>query len=108
MIVDKIPEEKEPEVSEIAEIPGEQVELEKVYYLCVYAMLMFLKEFGVDSKEYQADVEDEPDEEEIEDVNLDDEREGHWMMVFVVNDGGVCDTNPLLHTKSLYIYVNEK
>ena len=29
-IVEKIPEEKEPEVSKIAEIPEEQVKLEKV------------------------------------------------------------------------------
>ena len=29
LIVEKIPEEKEPEVSEIAEIPEEQVELNK-------------------------------------------------------------------------------
>ena len=39
MIVEKIPEEKEPEVSKISEIPEEQVELEKGYYCCVYVML---------------------------------------------------------------------
>ena len=43
MIVEKVPEEKEPEVSEIAEIPEEQVELEKGYYLCFYFMLRFKK-----------------------------------------------------------------
>ena len=32
VIVEKILEEKEPEFSEIAEIPEEQVELEKGYY----------------------------------------------------------------------------
>ena len=41
VIVEKIPEEKEPEVSKIAEIPEEQVELEKGYYCCVYIMLRF-------------------------------------------------------------------
>ena len=50
MIVQKILEEKEPEVSEISEIPEEQVELEKGYYICVYVMLRFKKEVGVDSK----------------------------------------------------------
>ena len=75
VIAENILEEKEPEVSEITEIPEEQVELEKVYYLCVYVMLRFKKEVGVDSKEYQADVEDDPDEEDMENVNLDDERE---------------------------------
>ena len=56
VIVEKIPEEKEPEVSEISEIPEEQVELEKGYYCCVYAMLLFKKEVGIDSKKEQADV----------------------------------------------------
>ena len=41
VIVEKISEEKEPEVSEISEIPEEQVELEKGYYHCVYVMLRF-------------------------------------------------------------------
>ena len=50
VIVEKIPEEKEPEVSKIAEIPEEQVKLEKGYYRCVYVMLRFKKEFGVDNK----------------------------------------------------------
>ena len=49
MVVEKIPEEKEPEVCEISEIPEEQVELEKGYYLCVYVMLRFKKDIGVDS-----------------------------------------------------------
>ena len=51
VIVEKIPEEREPEVSEIAEIPEEQVELDKGYYCCVYIMLLFKKEVSVDSKE---------------------------------------------------------
>ena len=50
VIVEKIPEEKEPEVSEIAEIPEDQVELEKGYYCCVYVMLRFKNEVDVDSK----------------------------------------------------------
>ena len=41
VIVEKIPEEKEPEVSEISNIPEDQVELEKEYYQCVYFMLRF-------------------------------------------------------------------
>ena len=45
-------------------------------------MLRFKKEFGVDSKEEQAGVEDDPDEEDMDDVNLDDEREHHWRMVW--------------------------
>ena len=71
VIVDKIPQDKEPEVSEIAEIPEEQVDLDKGYYLCVYVMLRFKKEIGVYSNEDQADVEDDTDEEDIDNVNLD-------------------------------------
>ena len=41
VIVEKIPEEKEPEVFLIPEIPEEQVELKKGYYQCVYGMLRF-------------------------------------------------------------------
>ena len=41
VIVEKIPEEKEPKVSEISEILEEKVELEKLYYCCVYVMLGF-------------------------------------------------------------------
>ena len=51
MIVEKIPEEKDPEVSKISEIPEEQVKLENGYYRCVYIMLRFKKEVGVYSKE---------------------------------------------------------
>ena len=71
MIVEKIPEEKEPEVSEISEIPEERVELEKGYHHCVYVMLRFKNEVGVDSKEEQVDMDDDPDEEEMEHFNLD-------------------------------------
>ena len=41
LTVEKIPYEKEPEVSAITEIPEEQVKLDKGYYCCVYFMLRF-------------------------------------------------------------------
>ena len=47
MILENIPEGKEPEVSKIAELPEEKVESEKGYYRCVYFMLRFKKEFDV-------------------------------------------------------------
>ena len=50
VIVDKIPVEEEPLVSTIPEIPEDQVKKEKGYYRCVYVMLQFKKEVGVDSK----------------------------------------------------------
>ena len=82
--------------------------MEKEYYRCVYVMLRFEKEVSVDSKEEQADVEDDHDEEEIDDVNLDDEKERHWRMVFEYNDGGVDDAKAFLHAKRWDVYANEK
>ena len=38
-------------------------------------MLRFKNEVGVESKEEQAEVGDDPDEEDMDYVNLDDERE---------------------------------
>ena len=70
-------------------------------------MLRFKKEVGVDIKEDQADVEDDPDEKEMDDVNLDEERERHWRMVFEDNDVGVDDAKSFLHAKRWDIYVNE-
>ena len=68
-------------------------------------MLQFKKEVGVDIKEDQADVDDYPDEEKMDDVNLDDERERHWRMVFEDNEGGVDDKKTLLHAKRWDLYV---
>ena len=62
-------------------------------------MIWFKNEVGVESKEEQADVEDDPDEKEMDDVNLDEEMECHWRMVFEDNDGGVDDEKALLHAK---------
>ena len=44
-------------------------------------------------------MEYDPDEEEMDDVNLDDERERHWRMVFEDNDVGVDDVKELLHAQ---------
>ena len=71
-------------------------------------MLRFKNEFGVDSKEVQADVEDDSNEEEVDDFNLEDERERHWRIVSEDNDGGVDNEKAFLHAKRWDIYVNEK
>ena len=44
-------------------------------------------------------MEMDPDEEEIEDVVLGDERECHWHMIFEDNNGGVNRTKSILHAK---------
>ena len=53
-------------------------------------------------------MEDAPDEEEMEDINLDDERGCHWKMLFEDNDGRVEYSKSLLHAKRWDVYVNEK
>ena len=53
-------------------------------------------------------MDTDPDEEEIEDVVLDDERERHWRMVFEDNNGGVDGTKALLHDKKWDVYNSEK
>ena len=42
----------------------------------------------------------------MDDVNLDDERERHWRMVFEENDGGLDDKKALLYTNRWDVYVN--
>ena len=50
VIVEKIPEEKEPEVFATPDIPEEQVKLEKGCHWCVYAVLRFKNEVNFDIK----------------------------------------------------------
>ena len=71
-------------------------------------MLQFKTEVGVDSKDEQVDVDDDPDKEDTEDVNLDDERERHWRIVSEDNDVRVEDAKALLHNKRWDIYGNAK
>ena len=54
------------------------------------------------------ELENDPDEEETDDVNIDDERERHWRNVFEDNEGGVDDKKAFLHDKRWDLYVNEK
>ena len=80
-IADKIMAEEEPEVSTIPEIPEDNVKKQKGYYRCVYVLLQFKTEDKIDSKEEQTELENDPDEEDMDDVNIDDERERHWINV---------------------------
>ena len=50
---------------------------------------------------------DDSDEEDMDDVNLDDDMECHWRMVFKDNGGGVDDAKALLHAARWGFYVNE-
>ena len=108
VIAENIPVEEEPEVSTILDIPEDQVEKEKGYYRCVYVMILFKKEVGFDSRKEQVDLEDYPYEEEIDNINLEEERERHWRMVFEDNDGLMENAKALLHDKMWDICINEK
>ena len=55
-------------------------------YHWVYIYIHFIKEDGEDNREEQVGVDPDPDEEEIEDMVLNDERECHWRMVFEENN----------------------
>ena len=52
-------------------------------------------------------MEYDPDEEDMDDVNLGDERERHWSMVFEDNGRGVDDAKSLLYAKRWDFYVSE-
>ena len=52
-------------------------------------------------------MENDPDEEEKDDINIDDERERHWRIFFEDNEGGV-DEKALLHAKPWDLYLNKK
>ena len=71
-------------------------------------MQHFTKEEGVDSKEEQADMELDPDEEEMDDGILDNKIERRWMMVFKDNDGRVYNEKTVIYTKRWYFCKHEK
>ena len=94
-------------MSTIPEIPEDIVESHKGYYVCVYVILQFKMEYNIDNKEEHMELENDPDEEEKDDINIDDERERHWRNVFEDNEGGM-DDKALLHAKRWDLYLNEK
>ena len=53
-------------------------------------------------------MEDYPDEEGMEDIKLDNEREHHWRMVLQDKYVGVDDKKALIHAKGWDVYINEK
>ena len=53
-------------------------------------------------------MENDPDEEEMGEVNIEDERERHWRNVFEDNEVGVDDKKALLHAKRWGLYVKKK
>ena len=71
--VDRIPVAEESDVTKIYVIPDDKVYLEKGYYLGVYNLLKFNKEEGVGRKWYQADMESDTDEKDMEEMGLNDE-----------------------------------
>ena len=94
-------------MSTIPDIPEDNVEIHKGYYRCVNVILQLKTENGIYNKEEQIELENYPDEEEKDEINIDDERERHWRNVFEDNEGGV-DEKALLHAKRWDLYLNKK
>ena len=47
-------------------------------------------------------------EEKMEDTGLNDERECHWRMFFLDNEGGVYSDKIILHDRRWYLYMNDR
>ena len=65
----------------IVEILDGIVDLGRGCYHGAYVLLHFNKEGGSHRKEHQEKTKADPDEENMEDVRLNDERERHWRVV---------------------------
>ena len=76
-ILEKFPVDKEPKAPKITVKPDAEVELEKGWYHVVYAMQYFTKDDGFYRTEDHADMESDPDEEEMENMILDNKTESH-------------------------------
>ena len=63
--VDRIMVTEEAKVAIISVIPDKANCFEKGYYHCVHVLLQFNKEYSVNRKEYQADMEEDMYEEEM-------------------------------------------
>ena len=87
-------------------IPGVREELG--CYHQFYISLHFIKEDGLDKRQDQVGINTYPNEEDIKDVVINDQREIHWCMVFLDNNGGVDGTKALLHDKKWGIYNLDK
>ena len=74
--------EEEPEVYTIPEIPEDNAEKQKGYYRCVYVLLQLKTEEKIDSKEEQTELENDPDEEDMDDINIDYKSEHHLRIFF--------------------------
>ena len=74
--------------------------------VCVFVLLNFNKEDSVDRKEDQGGMDPDPEEEDMEDVRIYDERERHWRMVLEENYGGVDNKKALIYAKMWDFYIN--
>ena len=70
-------------------------------------MLQLKKEVVIDINQEKDYLQDDPDEEEIDDVNLEYERECHWRIVIEDNYGGADDKKEFLHARRWDVQVNE-
>ena len=80
---------KESKVPTISVIPDNKIDLQKVYHHGVYVLPQFTNYCVVNMKQDQVDIEAYPDDEEMQEVILNNEREFRWRMVLGGNEGGV-------------------
>ena len=74
----------------------------------VYIPPHFIKQYGLNKRQEQVGVNPDPDEEQIDDVALDDDRERHWCMVFEDSNGGTGGKKAPLHTNRWDVYNLQK
>ena len=99
--LDKILMTEETEVTTISMIPDKTVNLDQVYYHGIYFLLHFKRQEYSYSKDDQADMEADPDEEQMWDVIFGEERECQWRIFLGDNQGGVDGQKDIIHANSL-------
>ena len=94
---------KEAKAPTIYVIPDE-ADFEKEYYHIVYVFIYFNREYVFDRNNRQVEMDEDPDEYNMEEVRLDNKRYHHWGMVFEGKNRGVCDEKKILHAKRWGVY----
>ena len=103
IVVVRIEIEEDIKVREVEMIP--KVHEQLGCYHWVYISLHFIKDDGVYNIKEQVGVNRDPDEKQIKNVVLNDDREHHRSIFFEDNNRGVDGTKALLHAKKWYVYI---
>ena len=74
-------------------MPVGTVDFDEGLYQEIYVLLNFKKEDDVNRMEEKMQIKADPDDEDIKDIVIDDERDHNWKMVFEDNEAGRDDEN---------------